>query len=132
MFTALIHPMSQFQCHSFHFLVSFKPLPPLCVTVEFPPSWLPPSLSPLFVVSLSPLFSHVSFTLLYVSSCIFQHRCACGEFYLSHIASTLFRTHLINQIKAAFVKYKSLLTSLPNLYLNTKSEVIYFFLKKPI
>ena len=50
----LLHPLCPFHCHSYQFLVSFLPFPPLCVTVEFPPSWLPPPPSPPSFVSLSP------------------------------------------------------------------------------
>ena len=92
----LLHPLCPFHCHSYQFLVSFLPFPPLCVTVEFPPSWLPPPPSPPSFVSLSPPPSLSLCSLLplpqYVSSFISQlklSRFVCGEFYLSYIPSSI-------------------------------------------
>ena len=102
------------------FLVTFRPLSPL-VTVEFSPSWLPASPSPLSVVSVLPPPPLSLFYLLppplYVSSCIHQVRlcrCVYQNIYLSHNPSTLFRTHLINPIKVGFVTNKSLSASQPS------------------
>ena len=79
--------------HSLHCVWSFRP-----------PGFLP--LLSLLFLCLLPLSQ---FCLLppQDSSCISQlklRRCVCGDLYLSHIPSSRFRTHLINQIKAAFAK----------------------------
>ena len=50
----LLHPLCRFPFHYSQFLVFFGHCPSLFVTVEFPPSWLPPSPSPTSVVSLPP------------------------------------------------------------------------------
>ena len=82
------------------------PTPPSIVSV-FPPA--PLSLFSLFYLSL------------YVSSCIPQLKlCMClWGLYIPH-SSAVFRTHLFFK-KQSLLKNKSLSTSQPNLYLNTKS-----------
>ena len=121
-----LYSLCLFHGHSSQFLVSFPPLPPLCVTMEFPPSFLPPSsLSSLccFSVSSLSLFS-LSSLLLCISAVVSPNSNSVGlSVGTSIFISVLFRTHLMNQINAVFVKNKSLSTSQPNLYLKSKSSV---------
>ena len=88
-----------------------------------PPDFLPLPLLTLLFLCLLPLSlcSLSSFLLCMSTSASPNSNSVCDDFYFPHILSVHFRTHLINQIKGAFVKNKSLSASQQNFLLSTKS-----------
>ena len=94
----LLHPLCPYHFHSSQFLVFFGH----CLLFWFLP------LRPILFPASSLCFCYLSSLLWYMSAAVPQKlkfcRYVCGDIYLPYIFSCLSRTHLINQIKAAFVK----------------------------